>query len=301
MGKKDITFGIIHGNGKIEGGAIKYHCETNNPSGKEQLELLVRASETFSNGTLEFKVKLVSLKSGVLAVLKTQEGNTVICGATLSEHKFVIATVIQDISWIRSSIAGDLNNYDADKPITFKIEVVGSTITLSINDVIMCKNVAVLKNSPLEFKCSSKADLEIYDIKVESSKPEIFVAMQYTAPYFAIYEEVINPIVTQFGYTCSRGDLIYTPTPILKDITDSISKSVAIIADITPDNPNVFYEIGYSHAIGRPTILLCDTTRPRIPFDVSGFRTIYYENTIPGKSEVEKNLTLFLKTLKGTV
>ena len=94
-----------------------------------------------------------------------------------------------------------------------------------------------------------------------------------------------------------RADEFYTATPIIKDIVKSIKEASVIIAEITPDNPNVFYEVGYAHAINKPTILLSDKTRGKLPFDISGFRTLFYENSIAGKSAVEKNLKKFLENI----
>ena len=60
---------------------------------------------------------------------------------------------------------------------------------------------------------------------------------------------------------------------------------------LRPTTPNVFYEVGYAHGIKKATILLSDRTREKLPFDVSGFRTLFYDNTIGGKSDVEARLT----------
>lgn len=85
---------------------------------------------------------------------------------------------------------------------------------------------------------------------------------------------------------------------ILSDIITSIQNSAVIIADITTDNPNVFYEIGYAHALGKPTILLCDKAlRSKLPFDLSGFRTIFYDNSIGGKRKVEERLESYLQSI----
>lgn len=70
-----------------------------------------------------------------------------------------------------------------------------------------------------------------------------------------------------------------------------------VIADITPDNPTVFYEVGYAHGIKKPTILLSERRREALPFDVSGFRTLFYDNTIGGKGEVETRLTKHLQSM----
>ena len=94
-----------------------------------------------------------------------------------------------------------------------------------------------------------------------------------------------------------RADDMYTNSLILEDITKNIREASVVIADITVDNPNVFYEVGYAHAINKPTILLSDKKRAKLPFDVSGFRTLFYENSIGGKRAVEENLSKYLQNL----
>ena len=76
-----------------------------------------------------------------------------------------------------------------------------------------------------------------------------------------------------------RADDIYKSGLIINDIARSIEEASVIIADITTDNPNVFYEVGYAHGIKKETILLSDRTRETLPFDVAGFRTLFYDNT----------------------
>ena len=64
------------------------------------------------------------------------------------------------------------------------------------------------------------------------------------------------------------------------------------------DNPNVFYELGYAHALQKPTILLADIDkRDRLPFDISGYRTIFYSNTIAGKKEIESHLRKYMENI----
>jgi hypothetical protein len=51
----------------------------------------------------------------------------------------------------------------------------------------------------------------------------------------------------------------------------------------------VFYEVGYAHALNKPTILIAERNI-KLPFDVSPFRTLFYENTIAGKKKIEEGL-----------
>jgi nucleoside 2-deoxyribosyltransferase len=62
----------------------------------------------------------------------------------------------------------------------------------------------------------------------------------------------------------------------------------------------VFYEVGYAHGIGKPTILLSDRKRDeKLPFDIAGFRTLFYDNTISGKGVVEERLKKHLDGLRA--
>lgn len=121
--------------------------------------------------------------------------------------------------------------------------------------------------------------------------------MQFSQEYNQLYEEVIKPVTQEFGIECERADEYNTTNPIIEDIVGSIREASVIIADITPDNPNVFYEVGYAHAINKPTILLSNKTRDKLPFDVSSFRTLFYDNTIQGKTQVETRLRKFLENI----
>jgi len=122
--------------------------------------------------------------------------------------------------------------------------------------------------------------------------------MQFTEEFDVLYTEVIRPVCEAHGYKVIRGDDFYTNGPIMDDVTRSIRSAALIIADVTPDNANVFYEVGFAHAINKPTILLSDKKRMRLPFDISGFRTLFYDNTIGGKTVVEARLRQHLDALR---
>lgn len=123
--------------------------------------------------------------------------------------------------------------------------------------------------------------------------------MQFTPKFNALNQQVIKTTCEQFNYEVVRADDFYTNGLIIEDILNSIRKASIIIADVTPNNPNVFYEVGFAHGIGKTTILLSDRNREKLPFDISGFRTLFYENTINGKSEVETRLRLHLKAIQS--
>lgn len=67
---------------------------------------------------------------------------------------------------------------------------------------------------------------------------------------------------------------------ILMNIVSQIVKAEFIIVNIDGRNPNVYYELGIAHAIGKPTILLAKTdfTSNDIGFDIRQKRIISYKN-----------------------
>ena len=143
----------------------------------------------------------------------------------------------------------------------------------------------------------SSEEIEVKNFKVNKEKPKAFVVMQFSNEYDDLFNEVIKPACEEFGLECERADDYFTTNVIIQDIIQSILSASVIIAEITPNNPNVFYEVGYSHALNKPTILLCDRQRDRLPFDLSSFRTLFYENSISGKGRVEHKLRKYLENI----
>jgi len=68
----------------------------------------------------------------------------------------------------------------------------------------------------------------------------------------------------------------YGPGLIMADVARDIVESEFVVAEITPPNPNVYYELGFAHAVGKPVIMLADREElPKLPFDVSSSRSSF--------------------------
>ena len=123
--------------------------------------------------------------------------------------------------------------------------------------------------------------------------------MEFDTRYDSLYSEVIKPVCKEYGFEAYRADDVYRPGIILQDVISGLKESDMIIAEISPTNPNVFYELGYAHAIEKPTVLLA-RRGGELPFDISGYRVIFYDDTIGGKSAVEKDLKNHLSNIIGS-
>lgn len=108
--------------------------------------------------------------------------------------------------------------------------------------------------------------------------PTTFVLMPFKSPFDSYYSDIYKPALTAAGMTVSRADSLYASVPIIGDIRNGISKADLLLADLTGRNPNVLYELGLAHAIGKPVILTSQTLED-LPFDLRHLRTIIYETT----------------------
>ena len=120
--------------------------------------------------------------------------------------------------------------------------------------------------------------------------------MKFDEPFDDLYREVIRPVCENSGFQVERADDVFRPGIVLQDIINSLLDSDLVIAEVTPPNPNVFYELGYAHALDKPTVLLA-RRGGELPFDISGYRVIFYDDSIGGKPQVESALDKHLANI----
>lgn len=98
---------------------------------------------------------------------------------------------------------------------------------------------------------------------------------------------VIEPAVSKHGYKAVRADKISDPGLITHQVIEHVVESPLVIADLTDNNPNVFYELAIRHAFQKPYIQLIDKSDD-IPFDVADIRTIKIDLSDPGSVDEAK-------------
>ncbi len=107
---------------------------------------------------------------------------------------------------------------------------------------------------------------------------------------------MIQGVVKEFGLQAVYAGDLFGPGVILEEIVQNIVESKIVIAEITEPNENVFYELGYAHALRKPTIILAEEGK-KLPFDVSGYRCLFYNNSIAGKRKIEEGLKRDLRDI----
>lgn len=194
--------------------------------------------------------------------------------------------------WRTLAIGGLHKNLKAKQKYFVKVTVRGSKVALFVDEVEVLGATLpfALSTSQVGIFCLDSKTSTISDLAVQSEKGRVFVVMEFSASFNDIHEGVIKRVCDEFGLEARKADERHGPGIILEDIKRDIIESKFVIAEITPSNPNVYYELGYSDAVGKPVILLADRKLEKLPFDVSSFRVLFYENSIGGKSQFEEGL-----------
>jgi hypothetical protein len=95
---------------------------------------------------------------------------------------------------------------------------------------------------------------------------------------------------------CHRADEVWKNSAIIQDVFDLIFTSSIIIADLSGKNPNVFYEVGIAHTLGKYVVPIAQSTDD-IAFDVGHHRVLKYSLEGDGKSKLKSSLQSRLTTI----
>ncbi|MHC4478370.1 MAG: hypothetical protein ACYTEL_22250 [Planctomycetota bacterium] len=110
-------------------------------------------------------------------------------------------------------------------------------------------------------------------------KPFAFILMPFEKKFDDVYKLGIKQACDNAGAYAERVDDQIFQESILQRVYNQIAKADIIIADMTGRNPNVFYETGYAHALGKHVILLTQKADD-IPFDLKHYPHIVYGGQI---------------------
>lgn len=111
-------------------------------------------------------------------------------------------------------------------------------------------------------------------------------------------QETIKEACSSAGMSCARVDDLWNNSTIIQDIFELIYCSSIVIVDFTGKNPNVFYEAGIAHTLGKNVIPITQSLND-IPFDLRHHRVLNYLNNNEGLQKLKINLLKRIKILKN--
>jgi hypothetical protein len=131
--------------------------------------------------------------------------------------------------------------------------------------------------------------------------PTCFVIQPFDegGPFDKRYDEVLVPAIGAAGLQDYRVDKDPRVSIPIAAIEEGIQDCELCLADISLDNPNVWFEVGYAIAAEKDVVFICaEERRTKFPFDVQHRAITEYRTTSPGDfSALQEKITQRLKAI----
>ena len=123
----------------------------------------------------------------------------------------------------------------------------------------------------------------------------ISVMMPFEASMTGVYHTIISA-AQRTGFECQRADNIWDNSTVIQDVFSLIFKSYIVVCDFTGKNPNVFYEAGIAHTLGKHVVPITQSEQD-VPFDLRHHRFAKYLNNGEGLERLKDDLIGRFSTL----
>jgi len=168
----------------------------------------------------------------------------------------------------------------------------------------------------LSHTCWSVCEVELYKLLLQNQQkrtisPKVFsleaaysqddslvsIMMPFSAEFNPVYS-TLQEATGSVGFSSKRADDMWEHHTIIQDVVNIIARAKVVICDCSGKNPNVFYEAGIAHAIGKEVILITQSEHD-IPFDLRHIRYIRYLPNSEGLNELSLSLQAKLRSIRG--
>ena len=147
--------------------------------------------------------------------------------------------------------------------------------------------------------------IKMFD-EYQNTKIKVFVAMPYYSDEIlrstnAIYSRVIQGIRDQYNVDISLpGDIMTykgSTVNIVNDVLERITNCDICFCDITENNPNVTYEMGWARALNKHVVILKEENaeKPKSDYLLDFYSTFKKDAYITLEEAVDKNIKAILK------
>lgn len=133
---------------------------------------------------------------------------------------------------------------------------------------------------------------------IDQQQPDLIsVMMPFQAEFDPVYA-ALQKAVTSAGLNPMRADDFWEHHFVIQDVVNLIVRARIVICDCSGRNPNVFYEAGIAHALGKEVILITQSEHD-VPFDLRHIRYVKYLNNSQGLSALSDAVQSRISTIVG--
>jgi len=182
------------------------------------------------------------------------------------------------------------------------------------------QNLLELRSNPALERKVSQMERELRKLKVTSVNLEgeekqqkdmlknfkeagkkVFVIMPFAPMFDDIWRGGIERACNTEEMGCLRVDQINLSSWITEDIKEYMKMADFVVIDITGNNPNVMFELGWALALDKKPIVIRQKDDPsNVPFDVKDLRYIQYVSSWSGVEKLYRDICKFLKSTEET-
>jgi hypothetical protein len=239
-----------------------------------------------------------SLPIRILVALRDQRASDwqSLCSALGFSPRVDTRTMLlrQSLRQLASADLIELEDADIHPDYTAPVGRIG--LTSHLGDVVGALGLSLSKLAKLQRPSAMIVQPTFGRTRLDGRK-DVFVLMPFSSDMTPVYQDHIRKVAKQMRLSIARADDLFTTHSIMDDVWSSIASAKVIIADCTGRNPNVFYELGIAHAIGKPVVLIAQNSED-VPSDLRHIRYLKYALTPRGMSEFEAALA---RTLTETI
>jgi hypothetical protein len=136
----------------------------------------------------------------------------------------------------------------------------------------------------------------VFQLSANPVRPKLVtVMMPFSRDFSEAYEPVKLALEAE-GFECKRADDFWLHAHILHDIIELICTATVVVCDLSGKNPNVFYEAGIAHTLGKEVILIA-RSMDDVPFDLRALRCITYLNNGEGRTKLAAEVLARVQTV----
>jgi hypothetical protein len=121
----------------------------------------------------------------------------------------------------------------------------------------------------------------VFEVPESPQDPALVAVMMPFAPEFEPVFKTIESAAMRAGLKCLRVKDIWEHSTIIQDVFSLIFRSRIVVCDFSGRNPNVFYEAGIAHTLGKNVVPITQSGTD-IPFDLQHHRYLTYLNNGEG-------------------
>lgn len=120
--------------------------------------------------------------------------------------------------------------------------------------------------------------------------PSVFVIMSYkeTGSYKDLYT-AIKRVCEKYDYEARRVDESNISKRVIPEITRQVRQCAFVVADVTEERPNVFYELGFADGVGKEVILVAKLGT-QLPFDINDVPVLFWDSFTVFEAELTKRV-----------